>query len=634
MKFSACLTAVAAACTLAVSAQAQTVSRLYSLGDSLSDAGTYAPTTQLGVAGSGRFTTNPGLIWTQYLAQSLGLKSDPAVTNQLGQASRTAMGGTNYAQGGSRVSLPNVGAYPWVTQDPVSMQVDALLLDTGGRIDSKAVVTVWAGANDIFVAFGSVAGQTLAPNTALANVAAAGVELAAQVRRLQAAGAKYIIINTLPDMGATPLGAYMETQSAGLQALLTGMSTVFNNQLLANTAGSNVFVFDTNKLLNDVKLRPVAYGLTSPTALILPVCAGSSLTCVNPAGAETSLFADDVHPTSAAHRIIAQGTLATLQAAGQVASLATAPLQALRQQSQVLEPRLSALAIGAEATGTGSPRAVGNVQVYGEAQSGTVKASTAGVQLGSELTARGASLGGDIKLLPNALLGVLLSQSSGTTDFSSASGGFKSSANNISVYGSMALTPQWYVNAAISQGDVDYENIHRDVRLGLTSLLVSSTGATSGRHQSVRVGGGYLVKGEKFSGGPTVSLTQESLKVDGYTEAAGPLAMSYGDVEYKAKRLSMGFDAKFDAAGSITPFVRVSLEHDLSKDAVNVSMGSYSTHRMTVETDRPDRTYGLATFGLTGKLTGAMSWSAAVSTTLSQDKGSSTGLSAGLQIPF
>lgn len=634
MKFSACLTAVAAACTLAVSAQAQTVSRLYSLGDSLTDAGTYAPTTQLGVPGSGRFTTNPGLIWTQYLAQSLGLKSDPAVTNQFGQASRTPMGGTNYAQGGSRVSLPNVGDFAWVTQDPVSMQVDALLLDTGGRIDSKAVVTVWAGANDIFVAFESVLGQSITPQTAFGNLATASVELAAQVRRLQAAGAKYIIINTLPDVGATPLGAYWEGQSAGLQALLTGMSTVFNDQLLASTAGSNVFVFDTNKLLNDVKLRPVAYGLTSPTALTVPVCVDSSLTCVNPEGAETSLFADDVHPTSAAHRIIAQGTLAALQAAGQVATLATAPLQALRQQVQVLEPRLSALAIGAEATGTGSPRAVGNIQVYGEAQSGTVKASTVGVQLGSELTARSASLGGDIKFMPNALLGVLLSQSSGTTDFSGASGGFKSSANNISVYGSMALTPQWYVNAAISQGDVDYENIHRDVRLGLTSLLVSSTGATSGRHQSMRVGGGYLVKGEKFSGGPTVSLTQESLKVDGYTEAAGPLAMSYGDVEYKAKRLSMGFDAKFDAAGSITPFVRVSLEHDLNKDAVNVSMGSYSTHRMTVETERPDRTYGLATFGLTGKLTGAMSWSAAVSTTLSQDKGSSTGLSAGLQIPF
>lgn len=634
MKFSACLTAVAAACTLAVSAQAQTVSRLYSLGDSLSDAGTYAPTTQLGVPGSGRFTTNPGLIWTQYLAQSLGLKSDPAVTNQFGQASRTAMGGTNYAQGGSRVSLPNAGDYPWVTQDPVSMQVDALLLNTGGRIDSKAVVTVWAGANDIFVNFESVAGLSMAPLTAVGNVAAAGAELAAQVKRLQAAGAKYIIINTLPDVGETPLGAFVDTQSAGLKALLTSMSNAFNSQLLTSTAGLNVFVFDTNKLLNDVKLRPAAYGLTSATALTVPVCADSSLTCVNPAGAETSLFADDVHPTSAAHRIIAQGTLAALQAAGQVASLATAPLQALRQQSQVLEPRLSALAIGAEATGTGSPRALGNVQVYGEAQSGTVKASTVGVQLGSELAARGASLGGDIKLLPNALMGVLLSQSSGTTDFSGASGGFKSSANNISVYGSMALTPQWYVNAAISQGDIDYENIHRDVRLGLTSLLVSSTGATSGRHQSVRVGGGYLVKGEKFSGGPTLALTQESVKVDGYTEAAGPLAMSYGDVEYKAKRLSMGFDAKFDAAGSITPFVRVSLEHDLNKDAVNVSMGSYSTHRMTVETDRPDRTYGLATLGLTGKLTGAMSWSAAVSTTLSQDKGSSTGFSAGLQIPF
>ena|ERR1035437_2404229 len=44
--------------------------QIVSFGDSLSDVGTFAPIASL--AGGGRFTTNPGMVWVQDVAQFYG----------------------------------------------------------------------------------------------------------------------------------------------------------------------------------------------------------------------------------------------------------------------------------------------------------------------------------------------------------------------------------------------------------------------------------------------------------------------------------------------------------------------------------------------------------------------------------
>src|SRR5579862_3969033 len=45
--------------------------QVVSFGDSLSDVGTYSPVIQ-GSFGGGRFTTNPGEVWTQKVAEYYG----------------------------------------------------------------------------------------------------------------------------------------------------------------------------------------------------------------------------------------------------------------------------------------------------------------------------------------------------------------------------------------------------------------------------------------------------------------------------------------------------------------------------------------------------------------------------------
>src|SRR5690348_18470990 len=90
-------------------------SNVYFFGDSLTDSGTYKP---LLPPGTGLFTTNPGPVWSQQFAQHYGFTAIPA--NQ---------GGTNFAQGGARVTaLPGVpDAPPTGTAAPIATQVAQLV---------------------------------------------------------------------------------------------------------------------------------------------------------------------------------------------------------------------------------------------------------------------------------------------------------------------------------------------------------------------------------------------------------------------------------------------------------------------------------------------------------------------------
>ena len=104
--------------------------QVVSFGDSLSDAGTYSQ-IKLGFGG-GRFTTNPGQVWTQNVAQYYGDTLQPANQGGFGIPLQ-ATGGLGYAQGGSRVtqqpgighadaSVPNAD-YAQATTTPIADQV-------------------------------------------------------------------------------------------------------------------------------------------------------------------------------------------------------------------------------------------------------------------------------------------------------------------------------------------------------------------------------------------------------------------------------------------------------------------------------------------------------------------------------
>jgi phospholipase/lecithinase/hemolysin len=235
--------------------------QVVSFGDSLSDVGTYAPVIQASFGG-GRFTTNPGEVWTQKVAEYYGGTLTAAYLGGFGQP-LVATGGFGYAQGGSDVVNPEGEGWApnnmAATTVPVVTQVQNYL-GAHTSFNSNQLVLVNGGANDIFQFADTTTNLTdLAtalqtalltgkiPNTQTAQVtfiagylqqlpnpqiAQAAVQLAAQINTIVASGATHVVVSTVPDIGNTPLGVNANLATPGSAALLTGITAAYNAMLV------------------------------------------------------------------------------------------------------------------------------------------------------------------------------------------------------------------------------------------------------------------------------------------------------------------------------------------------------------------------------------------------------------------
>ena len=345
-----------------------------SFGDSISDAGSYAPATSLAGNGSapyfgGKFTTNngaAGTVWVENLAASLGLVVTPAEVGFGGSsvkcpaAAVPALAGTctAYGQGGSRVTDPNgIGKSSGALTVPVVTQI-ANHLARFGSFKASDLIVLFAGNNDIliqFSAFSTTASQVQADaaagrltadqaNAALFNAQTAAqaamkqaaLELAALVRdRILANGGRYVAVLLLNDIVDTPFG---QSLPASVRPVLTDLSRTFNLWLADGLAGQPVRIVDTFALSKEVYANPARYGFVNNTA---PACdparisaltggretGGSSLFCnATPgapyntlrAGADATTweFADSLHPTTGGHKVISDSVAALLRSFG------------------------------------------------------------------------------------------------------------------------------------------------------------------------------------------------------------------------------------------------------------------------------------------------------------------------------
>lgn len=133
----------------------------------------------------------------------------------------------------------------------------------------------------------------------------AGAELATLVKsQVLANGARYVVVNNLPDVAQTPAGRSKPVET---QVLMTAMAQAFNAQLssaLSDEAG--VLLVDVYALTQQAAANPSAFGLTNVTETACDLTSpgnalGSSLVCngLNLKAGDVSryAYADDVHPT-------------------------------------------------------------------------------------------------------------------------------------------------------------------------------------------------------------------------------------------------------------------------------------------------------------------------------------------------
>ena len=322
------LIAVCAALLAAEGAYAENgFSNTVFFGDSLTDSGYFRPLLQQVGVGGGAFTTNPDATWAQYVAEAYG---HDAVPNGNGQS------GSNYAVGGARVTaaVSNTSLGVAVDVPSVAAQVDTYLSSCSGRADGNALYTVWGGANDLLAA-------AAAPAEAAQLLGSAAAQEAAVVKQLSDAGARYILVPNLPDVGLTPMAT-----TAGTAAQSSAAAQAYNTMLYGNmrSTGANVIWLDMFTLLQQVGANPEAYGFSNFSGTACTTA--SSLTCtretLRESGAENSyFFADGIHPSGGAHRVIGQYAQSVLSAPAQIGAVADAALTAGTLTRDRVERRLN-----------------------------------------------------------------------------------------------------------------------------------------------------------------------------------------------------------------------------------------------------------------------------------------------------
>ncbi len=331
---------------------------LVTFGDSLSDVGNPKVGTvaalAAGTGGGGRWTVNSaagGELWVERLAKIYNLPApcaaETGLTPNLGP---TVTGAPvtahpecrNYAQGSARITdpagpnsvalqAPAYGAQNTLglTAKPVANQFAAHLAVNGGSYSGKELVTVLAGANDVFMqlAFYGTAAGASTPEGAVTNMATAGATLGALIKaQVVGKGAKYVLVLNMPDVAGTPA---IKAMAAAQQVLVDNMVKAFNAQLAASLAGTaGVKLGDIYTVSKDQNANPAAYGITNstsvacgPNALSSPSTApGTSLVCnaSNVVAGDVSHYgyADNVHPTPYGHQLISQFASRELAAAG------------------------------------------------------------------------------------------------------------------------------------------------------------------------------------------------------------------------------------------------------------------------------------------------------------------------------
>jgi phospholipase/lecithinase/hemolysin len=198
---------------------------------------------------------------------------------------------------------------------------------------ATTLFTVWGGPNDLFLALAYARnpafGLTPAEQAAVlqAYTVNAALNIGTRIKELAALDAENFLVLNMPNIGATPFAA-----GVGLIPELTGLSILFNTVLdgaldgLRASLSIDIIEFDAFTALNNL-IASGAFANTSAPCLdtTSPGTVAASIPTIL-GGCQGYLFFDGVHPTTAAHQILAGQLYAQVPEPGAFALLAAALL--------------------------------------------------------------------------------------------------------------------------------------------------------------------------------------------------------------------------------------------------------------------------------------------------------------------
>ncbi|WP_052003266.1 SGNH/GDSL hydrolase family protein [Microvirga sp. BSC39] len=232
-------------------------------GDSLSDNGN-----------AGRASNGP--VWVEHLAERLGVSLKPSRT-----------GGSNYAVGGARLD-PSSGN--------TSLRAQASTYLRTSRPNGRILHIVYGGGNDLLATVGQPQAATM--------VDAAVASLRSIVADLVSQGATDILVPNLPRIGITPAVRAQGSQTVEAANQLAARFNSALDRVLSDFAGRTSprpYRLDVWQLAERVWADPAAAGFVDITT-----------PCGQRRNCNGYLFCDDIHPTTQAHRRLADAAAQVL----------------------------------------------------------------------------------------------------------------------------------------------------------------------------------------------------------------------------------------------------------------------------------------------------------------------------------
>ena len=545
-------------------AHASDYSSVTFFGDSLTDGGYFKKATEaLGHPQSGQYTTNPDNTWATPFAESLGLNSVQNTYDEAtGQQTTT---GNNYAIGGARSGIDlQHDKYEDTTGKPLPVystrsQVDRYLADK--NIDSKGLYTVWTGANDLFAVVSDV------PNAS--NIISSAVsDEVATVKKLHDNGANYIVVPNIPDVGLTPnfVGTPLATFGTDLvkqynEALYSGVK---------NT-GANVIPLDTFSLVQQVAANPTAYGFSNVTD---KACKNtSSVECgradLDKPGAENSyFFADGVHPTGRAHRMIADYANSVVTAPSQVSVLPHIATQSGLATNERLQTHINQRQNQNHTLQSTSPEGWVSANINSLDVAGFESSGNAQLLLGLDFAHNN---------LPNAMTGVYANLSQSELDSSKRTGLDKVDFDELGLglYHSHNLG-KVQLNGALGYSTIDME-INRKVSLDNYTRNYKSDVDGSRYYASLQAGYpmqmGNMAQFTNTTITPYLGATANRVKLDAIKEGAAddPIAMQFDEQKYNTVYGTLGVKANSRLSNNLNVFGDVHYQKQLDDNHKEVT---------------------------------------------------------------
>lgn len=278
-------------------------------GDSLSDAGNFFFTTgessiqPFSLVPSapyalGGFHFTNGDTWAEQLAGMLNDKNG-------GHPSLRKSGHfTNYAFGTARSRAGQTGF-------DLGDQVAMFLSDFGNSAPKETIYVIWTGGNDVRDALGALQfDPTGATSGAILNAALTAT--ADNMAALYGSGARHFLVANAPNIGLTPavraLGPQVEVAALQLSAAYNqGLSGTLD--VLGALPGVRISRLDVFGILTQLVADPAPAGFTNVIEPCITPSVIAGAICEKPA---QYLFWDGIHPTRAAHRVLAESALIEL----------------------------------------------------------------------------------------------------------------------------------------------------------------------------------------------------------------------------------------------------------------------------------------------------------------------------------